>query len=78
MLLHTGLNLSYVTPLATINFRIGPKKLSKPFLVFTSVGKLVIARWVYKKCPIIVLHKIILADIIKLKMVNFNIILGMD
>ena len=32
----------------------------------------------YKKCPITVLHRVLLADLIELDIVDFDVILGMD
>ena len=32
----------------------------------------------YKKCLVIVLHRVLLADLIELDIVDFNVILGMD
>lgn len=76
-LLYPGSNLSYVSPLVTINFGVVTKNLSKPFSVSNPMGESVAARRIYKKFPIAVLHKIILADLIELEIVDFNIILGM-
>lgn len=78
MLLDLRSNISYVTQLVAVNFGIGLEKLSKPFLVSILMDESVVARRFYKKYPITVLHKIILADLIELEMVDFNVILGMD
>ena len=32
----------------------------------------------YRDCPVTVLHRVILADLIELDMVDFDLILGMD
>ncbi|KAF3622940.1 putative zinc finger protein VAR3, chloroplastic-like [Capsicum annuum] len=78
VLLDPGSSFSYVTPLVIVNFEIGPEKIPEPFLVSTLVGESVVDKQVYRKCPITVLHKVMLADLIELDMVDFNLILGMD
>ena len=78
VLLNPRLHLFYMTLLTKANFGICPEKLSKPFLVSTPVGESIIAKQVYKKCPITVLHRVMFADLIELDMVDFDIILGID
>ncbi|KAF3680585.1 hypothetical protein FXO38_02229 [Capsicum annuum] len=73
-----GSSLSYVTPLVAVNFEISAEKIPEPFLVSTPVGESVVAKQVHKKCPITVIKKIMFADLIKLDIVDFDIILGMD
>ena len=68
-------NLSYVTSLVAVNFAISAEKIFEPFLVSTPVGESVVAKQIYKKCPITVLHKVMLADLIELDMVDFDLIL---
>lgn len=46
--------------------------------ISTPVGESVVAKQIYKRCPIIFFHKIMLADLIELGMVYFDLILGMD
>ena len=52
--------------------------IPEPILVSSLVGDSIIAQKVYKKCPVTVLHKVLLVDLIKLDMVDFDVILGMD
>lgn len=78
VLLDPGLGFFYVTPLVAVNFEISSKKIPEPILVSTLVGESIVAKQIYKKCPTTILHKVMLADLIKLDMVNFNLILGMD
>ena len=61
-----------------MNFEISPKIILEPILVSTPVGDSIVAQKVYKKYPVIVLHRVLLADLIELDMVDFNVILGMD
>jgi len=78
MLMDPGSSLFYVTPLVAMNFEINAKKIPEPFLVSTPIGEPIIAKQVYKKCPITILHKVMFTDLIKLDMVDFDIILGVD
>ena len=77
-LLDTGSSFSYVTPLIAVNFEMSPEIIPEPILVYTPVGDSIIAQKVYKKCPVTVLHRVLLADLIELDMVDFDVILGMD
>ena len=77
-LLDPGSSFSYVTPLIAVNFKMSPEIIPKPILVSTPVGDSIIAQKVYKKCPIILHHRVLLADLIELDMVDFDVILGMD
>ncbi|KAF3679324.1 hypothetical protein FXO37_03928 [Capsicum annuum] len=78
MLLNPGSSFPYVTPLVAVNFEIDFKIIPQPFLISTLVGESIVAKQVYKKYPITVLYKVMLADLIELDMVDFDIILGMD
>lgn len=78
VLLDSVTNHSYVAPLVTVNFRVGPKNITKPFSISTLVCKLIIGRRVYMECPITILHKITLACLIELEMLDFDVIIGMD
>ncbi|XP_070041079.1 uncharacterized protein [Nicotiana tomentosiformis] len=72
-----GSILSYVTLLVASKCRIKPK-LVKPFALSTPVGDSVIAKRVYKGCIIVVHTRSIVAGVIKLDMVEFDVIMGMD
>ena len=50
---------------------------SEPISVSTPVGDPVIARQVYRNCPVIVSQKVTLADLVQLEMVDFDVIIGM-
>ena len=47
-----GATLLSVTPLVATKFEILPNNLHEPFIVSTPVGALVVAKRVYKNCPI--------------------------
>ena len=61
-----------------MRFSVKPELLKDPFHVSTPVGESVIAKIVYRKCPISVFHKTIPCDLVELEMVDFDVILGMD
>ena len=71
-------SFSYVTPLIAVNFEISPESIPEPILVSTPVGDSIVAQKVYKKCLVTILHRVLLADLIELDMVDFDVILGMD
>ncbi|XP_070028964.1 uncharacterized protein [Nicotiana sylvestris] len=76
-LIEPGSTLSYVTLLAASMFGIKPK-LVEPFEVSTPVGDSVIAKQAYRDCIIVVHGQSTIADLIKLDMVEFHVIMGMD
>ena len=57
---------------------MSPEIIPDPILVSTPVGDSIVAQKVYKKYPITVLYRVLLADLIELDMVDFDVILGMD
>ena len=73
-----GANISFVSPYVSMRFYVKPELLKDSFSVSTLVGESVIARTVYRNCPIYVFHKITPCDLIELEMVDFDVILGMD
>ncbi|XP_060210488.1 uncharacterized protein LOC132637416 [Lycium barbarum] len=70
--------LSFVTPFIAKKFGVEPKKLHEPYEVSTLVGELVLARCIYRGCPIRIYHHLTTTDLAKLEMVNFDVIMGMD
>ncbi|XP_070039585.1 uncharacterized protein [Nicotiana tomentosiformis] len=70
--------LSYVTPYVAMEFWIEPEQLHEPFSVSTSVGESIVAARVYRDCVVTVHGRDIMADLIKLEMVDFDVIMGMD
>ncbi|XP_070045479.1 uncharacterized protein [Nicotiana tomentosiformis] len=55
-----------------------PEKLCEPFEVSTLVGESAIDRRIYKECPIKVYHRLTVADLVELEIVDFDVIMGMD
>lgn len=54
VLLDLGTSLSFVTPYIVVNFGVSPKILVDPSSVSTQMGKSIIARRVYRNCPIMI------------------------
>src|SRR5688572_17238643 len=77
-LIDPGANISFVSPYVSMRFYVKSELLKDPFHVSTPVGESVVARTVYKRCPISVFHKTIPCDLVELEMVDFDVILGMD
>ena len=57
-LLDPGATLSFDTPLVARKFDILPDILNEPFMVTTLVGKLLVAKRVYRNCPIMLLNRV--------------------
>uniref|UniRef100_M1DJI7 Polyprotein n=1 Tax=Solanum tuberosum TaxID=4113 RepID=M1DJI7_SOLTU len=70
-----GTSLSFVTPYVAMNFHILPEKLFEPFNVSTPVGESILAEKLYRGCTISVNHKDTVVDLIKLDMVDIDVIL---
>ncbi|KAH0642176.1 hypothetical protein KY285_034832 [Solanum tuberosum] len=77
-LLDPGASLPFVTPYVAMKFNVIPQKLCEPFCVSTSVGESTLAKRVYRDCVISINHKNTMADLVKLDMVEFDVIIGMD
>ncbi|XP_019258898.1 PREDICTED: uncharacterized protein LOC109237094 [Nicotiana attenuata] len=75
---YPGSTLSYVTPYIAKKFGVELEKLCEPFEVSTPVGELVIARCIYRGCPVKVRHRLTVADLVELEMLDFDVIMGMD
>ncbi|XP_060212112.1 uncharacterized protein LOC132639695 [Lycium barbarum] len=74
----SGSTLSYVTSFIAKKFGVKLEPLSKPFEVSNNVGEAMLARYVYRGCPVRVYHKLTIADLHELEMVDFDVIMGMD
>ncbi|XP_070046653.1 uncharacterized protein [Nicotiana tomentosiformis] len=77
-LIDPGSTLSYVTPYVAMEFRIELEQLQEPFSVSTLVGESIMAVWVYRDCVVTVHGRDTMADIVKLGIVDFDVIMGMD
>ncbi|XP_069150083.1 uncharacterized protein [Solanum lycopersicum] len=77
-LLDPSATLSFVTPLIARKFDILPDILNEPFMVTTPVDESVVAKRVYKNCPIILPNRVTHVELVELDMVDFHVILGMD
>ena len=70
-LLDLGATISIKTPYIAVQFSVNPETLSEAFSVSTPVSDPVIARRVYRNCPVIVSQKVTSADLVELEMVDF-------
>ncbi|KAH0644675.1 hypothetical protein KY284_032559 [Solanum tuberosum] len=75
---NTGATLSFVTPSVAMKFEILSEVLLEPFTVSTPVGYSVVAKRVYRSCPISLSDRVTLVDLVELEMLDFDVILGMD
>jgi len=77
-LLDSGATLSFVTPFIAMRFDVLPEVLLEPFSVSTPVGDSVVAKRLYRRCPIFLSHRVTLIDLVELDMIDFDVIFGMD
>ncbi|XP_070036664.1 uncharacterized protein [Nicotiana tomentosiformis] len=70
--------LSYVTPYVTMEFGIEPEHLLEPFFVSTPVGESILVVRVYRDCVVTLRGRDSMANLIELRMVDFDVIIGMD
>ncbi|XP_070028966.1 uncharacterized protein [Nicotiana sylvestris] len=77
-LIDSGSTLSYVAPYIAKKFGIEPEKLCESFKVSTPIGESIIARCIYRGCPVKLHHRLTLADLVELEMLGFDVIMGMD
>jgi len=77
-LLDHGSTFSFLTPFVAMKFEIFPEVLVEPCLVSTLVGDSVVAKRVYRSCPISLSHRVTLVDLVELDMLDFDAILGMN
>ena len=77
-LLDPGATLSFVTPLVTRKFDILPDILNEPLMVSTPVGESVVAKRVYRNCPIMLPNRVSYVELVELDMLDFDVILGMN
>ncbi|WMV09711.1 hypothetical protein MTR67_003096 [Solanum verrucosum] len=55
-----------------------PDVLIDPFSVSTLIGESIVAKRVYKSCPVSLSHRVTHVDLVELDMLYFDVILGMD
>ncbi|KAH0710891.1 hypothetical protein KY284_012318 [Solanum tuberosum] len=77
-LIDPGATLSFVTPLVAKKFHVESELLYESYEVSTLIGVYIVARKVYRNCPICILNKLLPCDLVELNMVDFDVILGMD
>ena len=52
--------------------------MNEPFIVSTPVGESVVAKRVYRNCPIMLSNRFSYVELVDLYILDFDIILGMD
>ena len=73
-LLDLGDTLSFVTPLVAKKFDIFPDMLYEPFMVSSSVGESVVAKRVYRNCPIMFPNRVYYVELVEIDMLDFYVI----
>jgi len=64
-LLDPGATLSFVTPYVVMRFELFPNVLLEPFSASTPVGDFVVAKRVYRMCPVSLYHRVTLIDLVE-------------
>lgn len=77
-LLDSGSTLYCVTPYISMSLGFDPTIILNLFFISTRIVDLIIAEWVYKGRVVSVGDRKTLVDLLKLGMMDFNVILGMD
>lgn len=75
-LLDPGAILSFETPYIAVKFNVSLENLSERFSLSTPVGDPMIATRVYINFPVTIFEKVTSEYLVKLEMVEFDIILG--
>nr|XP_009804362.1 PREDICTED: uncharacterized protein LOC104249607 [Nicotiana sylvestris] len=70
--------LSYVTPYVVMEFGIETEHLHEPFFISTLVGESILATRVYRDFVVMVQGRDTMDDLIKLGMVDFDTLMGMN
>uniref|UniRef100_M1DJ04 Gag-pol protein n=1 Tax=Solanum tuberosum TaxID=4113 RepID=M1DJ04_SOLTU len=63
-----GSTFSFVTPYVTMRFDVLPYVLLEPFYVSAPFGDSIVAKRVYRKCPVSLSHRVTLAGLVELDM----------
>ena len=63
-LLDFSATLPFVTPLVSMKFNVLPDVFDEPFSVSTQVGDSVVAKRVYRGCPISLSRRVTLVDLV--------------
>lgn len=77
-LLDLGATLSFFTTYVAMKVYVDPEILSNPFHVSTPVCDSIVAKRVYRNCPICVPHRVTHIDLVEHDMLDFDVIHGID
>ncbi|WMV13916.1 hypothetical protein MTR67_007301 [Solanum verrucosum] len=68
--------LPFVTPYVAMRFDMLPDVLFDPFDVSTHVGDSIVAKRVYRKCPVSLSYRVTFVDLVELDILDFDVIIG--
>ncbi|KAK8512733.1 hypothetical protein V6N12_030149 [Hibiscus sabdariffa] len=77
-LLDNGSTHSYISSVASRDLQILVESTDKALTVMSPVGQSIIMDRVYRRCPLMVQEETFLADLMKLPLKEFDLIMGMD
>ncbi|XP_070047138.1 uncharacterized protein [Nicotiana tomentosiformis] len=77
-LIDPGSTLSYISPFVASSCGKKPELLRQLFEVSTPVGESVVVRRVYRGCDVMIHNRHTLADLNRLEMIEFDVIMGID
>ena len=78
VLFDPGATHSFVSPIFASCLWSDPSLLDVPLIVTTPMGDCLLAKTVYRSCEILIENHSLLADLVELNMIDFDVILGMD
>jgi hypothetical protein len=78
VLFDPGATHSFVSRIFATYLRIDPALLEVPLMVATPMGDYLLATTIYKSCKVLIDGHSLLADLVELNMVDFDVILGMN
>ena len=61
-----------------MKFNVLPDGLEEPYSVSTPVGDSIVAKSVYRSCPILLSTRVTLVDFVERDILEFDVIQGMD
>ncbi|CAJ2633390.1 unnamed protein product [Trifolium pratense] len=78
VLFDPGATHSFVSRPFAACLGIDPSLLEVPLMVATPIGDYLLAKTIYRSCKVLIEGHSLLADLVELNMVDFDVILGMD
>ena len=78
VLFDPGASHSFVSPVFALRMEWQPSKLLFPLSVMTALSDKLETDIFFSSCPVLVEGRELLANLVLLDIINFNVILGMD